>query len=62
MDTAGFVIFLGSTALYFLLRKYPELQTWIKASLIGIGIGIGLIIGAIYTQIIITRAYNSFWN
>lgn len=60
MDTTGIIIFIISTILYFATRKKETLQGWMKLSLIGIGVGLGLIIGALWAYSAVMIAFGSF--
>lgn len=60
MDITGIAIITISAILYFATRKKETLQGWMKASLIGVGIGLGIIIGAIWAYYSALAAFGRF--
>lgn len=56
MDTYGFVIFFGSLVVWLFTRgKNPNLASW---SIFGMGIGVGIVLGALGSFLIITHAFG----
>lgn len=49
MDTFGIVLIIVFGILYFVTRKKPELKGWNQVSLLGAGVGLGIVIGAIWS-------------
>ncbi len=61
MDLTGLIIIAIFAALYFATReKKEQLKYWPEISLVGIGVGMGLVIGAIWSYLIIANLAASY--